>query len=98
MFQYSPLSRRSCNVRFQQGNQVTHDVSVLTPEPKVVQHTSDAHASLVSAEEVSVLTPEPKVVQPRRPARNGKSSSVSVLTPEPKVVQLRIRLIPGRHH
>ena len=41
MFQYSPLSRRSCNAAVSAEYRRLPTVSVLTPEPKVVQ--PDAH-------------------------------------------------------
>ena len=62
-FQCSPLSRRSCNIAIEIRSNRMSDVSVLTPEPKVVQLLITSVAP-VARYTVSVLTPEPKVVQP----------------------------------
>ena len=61
-FQCSPLSRRSCNADGNMASKMASRVSVLTPEPKVVQQY--AAFLFFSLYWVSVLTPEPKVVQP----------------------------------
>ncbi len=61
-FQCSPLSRRSCNRIAGRRRWCRRLISVLTPEPKVVQSDVGGQERF-PARCISVLTPEPKVVQ-----------------------------------